>query len=307
VSKWTDERWVAAGDDAALEVEQGERPPVRDDDSPAWVAERAAYEAMAELADPVADPTDVELAAALVAAAASPIEADAVDPTEAQTNRVLFASVALFAVAAALLLWWGLSGTTLFEQRETGPRELTPDVLDPEPSRGEAEVRERHAQRSRKAAVAAPAQPDIESDPVETPTPPQTTEPQAPTPKRSQSPPPSPDVLLARARRLRAAHDLAGAERAYRSLMSAHPKSPEAHAARVAAGQVQLKRGRSRAALASFRRYLERGGPLGQEARWGEIQALHALGKAGQRDAAIDALQRRHPKSVFLPMARELQ
>ena len=62
-----------------------------------------------------------------------------------------------------------------------------------------------------------------------------------------------------------------------------------------------MRRGRAKAALRAFSRYLSRGGgALAEEAHWGKIRALHRLGRRSARDAAIDALRRGHPASVYL-------
>lgn len=113
--------------------------------------------------------------------------------------------------------------------------------------------------------------------------------------------------MLAAARELAGRGKLAAAATAYQRLIDAHPGSSEARAAWVSLGRVHAERGRHSAALAAFSRYIAGGtGPLGEEAHFGKIQALHALGRAADRDRAVDALATAHPRSVYLAKARAL-
>lgn len=112
--------------------------------------------------------------------------------------------------------------------------------------------------------------------------------------------------LLARARALRGQGDERGAGKAYAALIAAYPRSSEAGTARVTLGQLRLKAGRNRAALALFDRYLKRGGSLSPEALWGKIRALHALGRDKALEAAVAELGRRFPRSVYSDRAKAL-
>ncbi|MCH9685888.1 MAG: tetratricopeptide repeat protein [Deltaproteobacteria bacterium] len=113
--------------------------------------------------------------------------------------------------------------------------------------------------------------------------------------------------LLSAARRHVAAGRSAKALSAYGELRRLHPRSPEAHAANISAGELQLRRGQARAALRSFARYLRGGGgPLAEEAHWGRIRALHRIGKTADRDSAIEALRDAHPSSVYISRASAL-
>ena len=114
-------------------------------------------------------------------------------------------------------------------------------------------------------------------------------------------------AMLARARRLKGEKDLKGAERAYKELRRAWPKSPEARASAVALGQVRLKLGKARGALSAFDAYLSKGGALAEEARWGKVRALDALNRTAARDAAIDELFAKHPRTVYRRKAKALQ
>lgn len=110
---------------------------------------------------------------------------------------------------------------------------------------------------------------------------------------------PAANDLLARARALRAEGDLGGAAQAYERLIDAHPRSALALAGLLSLGEVQLERGRARAALAAFDRYLRRSGPLAEEASFGRIRALRALDRDTAADAATEAFLRRWPRSAY--------
>ena len=113
--------------------------------------------------------------------------------------------------------------------------------------------------------------------------------------------------LLAEARRLVANGQTKKALATYARLQRQHRGSPEARAANVSIGDLELRRGRAKAALAAFSRYLDGGGgALAEEAHWGKIRALHKLGRTAKRDAAIEALRRAKPGSVYLRRAEDL-
>jgi tetratricopeptide (TPR) repeat protein len=115
---------------------------------------------------------------------------------------------------------------------------------------------------------------------------------------------PDPDDLLAQARALRSSGDLDGAARAYAKLIDAHRGSTVAHTAQVSLGEIHLERGRPKPALAAFDRYLRRGGALAEEASFGRIRALRALGRdAAAREAAAD-FERRFPGSAYAAKLR---
>jgi Tetratricopeptide repeat len=118
-----------------------------------------------------------------------------------------------------------------------------------------------------------------------------------------------PATLLLQARAQLGEGDERGAAKAYAALLEAHPGSAEAQAARMSLGRLRLGAGRPKAALALFERYLQRGGPLAEEALWGKIQALDALGrppKAKALSTAIDQLVREFPNSVYRERAQAL-
>jgi outer membrane protein assembly factor BamD (BamD/ComL family) len=111
--------------------------------------------------------------------------------------------------------------------------------------------------------------------------------------------------MLARARSLRGQGELAEAGRIYAALIDQRPDSTEANAARVSLGQLRLGSGKAKAALALFDDYLRRGGPLAEEALWGKIQALDALGRTSALAATVQALEHRFPRSAYLARAKE--
>lgn len=127
---------------------------------------------------------------------------------------------------------------------------------------------------------------------------------------RTATPPtssgPAAAELLARARGKRAAGDARGAIAAYGALLRQYPRSTEATAARVPLGQLYLERGKARAALQHFRKYLRSNGPLAEEAHWGELSALHRLGRTDALRSALGRFEQRYPRSVYLGRAREL-
>ncbi|MBX7079485.1 MAG: tetratricopeptide repeat protein, partial [Nannocystaceae bacterium] len=113
--------------------------------------------------------------------------------------------------------------------------------------------------------------------------------------------------LLVAAREQAGRGKLAAAAATYERLLDAYPRSSEAHAALVSLGRVQASRGRHAAALSAYSRYLDGGGgPLAEEAHFGRIGALDALGRGSDRDRAIEAFATAYPRSVYLGKARAL-
>lgn len=117
---------------------------------------------------------------------------------------------------------------------------------------------------------------------------------------------PEPGALLVQARTRLGEGDKSGAAKAYTTLIEAHPATAEAQAARVSLGQLRLSAGRHKAALVLFNRYLERGGPLAEEALWGKVRATAGLGRGKALEAAVAELVRRFPSSVYRVRAQEL-
>jgi TolA-binding protein len=112
------------------------------------------------------------------------------------------------------------------------------------------------------------------------------------------STPPSAAELLSRAQDARSVRNYAGAVKLYRELARTYPKSAEAHLSRISLAQLELTQGNPQQALAGFEAYERLGGPLLQEAEYGKIQALGALGRTDEEGAEIRRFLARHPKSL---------
>jgi hypothetical protein len=106
-------------------------------------------------------------------------------------------------------------------------------------------------------------------------------------------------TLLGRARAQRRDGDTRGAMQTYAELVRTHPRSPAAQTARMSLAQLQLDRGATEDALRLFRAYGQRGGPLAEEAAYGEIRALRKLGRGSEAKRAADAFVRRYPESPY--------
>lgn len=104
---------------------------------------------------------------------------------------------------------------------------------------------------------------------------------------------------LTRAQTLRSAGRLLDAAEEYRSLIAQYASAPEARAALLSLGHLELKSfGRPAAALGHFERYLDGGGQLSQEASFGRIQALRQLGRRAEAERAIFTFLQDYPDSV---------
>ena len=106
-------------------------------------------------------------------------------------------------------------------------------------------------------------------------------------------------TLLARARARRRDGDPRGAMQTYAELIRRHPRSPAAQTARMSLAQLQLDQGKTKDALRSFRSYLKRGGALAEDAAYGEIRALRALGRTSEAKRAARAFKQRYPGSPY--------
>lgn len=110
---------------------------------------------------------------------------------------------------------------------------------------------------------------------------------------------PSPAELLAKAQATRARGAYDACAQLYRRLWSEHPGSEEAKVSMVSLGELELgKRDRPAAALEAFTAYLQAGGPLEREARFGRIRALRALGRQAEAERDSAAFLRDYPTSV---------
>jgi hypothetical protein len=127
----------------------------------------------------------------------------------------------------------------------------------------------------------------------------------APTPTE----PPTAGELLRQALDLRARGRFGEAAQTYRKLATSHPGTPEARASLVSLGDLHLSRLHDPAqALRSFDAYLASGDrTLEQEAEYGRIRALRALGRTAQEREAIEHLLLGYPSGVHAePMRARL-
>ena len=121
--------------------------------------------------------------------------------------------------------------------------------------------------------------------------------------KPAAAPAPSADELLARARSQRAAKEYEAAAKSYEQLVRAHGGSAKARAALVSLAQLyQGPLSDPAKALTHFERYLERGGPLSEEAHYGKIRALRSLGR--DASAEIDAFLAAYPDTTHADALR---
>ncbi len=126
----------------------------------------------------------------------------------------------------------------------------------------------------------------------------------------SSGEPLGPGELLRHALELRAAQRFAEAANVYRKLIAQQPRSAEARTALVSLGDLQLSRlSDAASALKSFDAYLSSGDrALEQEAQYGRIRALRALGRGAEEQLAIERLLSSYPAGVHAePMRQRLQ
>ncbi|MBU1239173.1 FecR domain-containing protein [Myxococcota bacterium] len=108
-------------------------------------------------------------------------------------------------------------------------------------------------------------------------------------------------TLMKKARELRAARKWREAAVAYGQLIKAFPSSAQANISRVSLGMIQLDHlGSPLPALRLFTRYLKNGGGgiLAQEAAWGKIRALKALGYTIVERQALQNFLKRWPRAI---------
>lgn len=261
-------------------------------------AEHASEHALFADIERLGEPGPV-LAADRERAAATLMQFRAMPPAEPRA-RWGRAAIALVVAAAAIVLLWIVVEPRLADRFESGPASLAEDQAVPE---GETvAVPSPEPQRVAPKPAAPPAEPEpsvIVDEPVVTPPV------RKPAPREDRSKTAS--QMLAEARALANAGALARAVAAYDALRRAHPDSADANAANVSIGELQLRRGRAREALRAFERYLERGGALAEEARWGRVRALDALGRTDARNRAIDQFLAAHPHTVYAREAKAMK
>ncbi|MCA9683763.1 MAG: tetratricopeptide repeat protein, partial [Myxococcales bacterium] len=120
-----------------------------------------------------------------------------------------------------------------------------------------------------------------------------------------KEPTPSADELLALAREQRAAKDFAAAAKSYERMLRAYPSSPKVGATLVSLAQLyQGPLADQAKALTYFDRYLDRGGPLAEEAHYGKIRALRSLGRSAAAKTEVEAFLRSYPDSAYADALR---
>ena len=176
------------------------------------------------------------------------------------------------AAAAAYLPWREGAGESPNERAPMTEPSMVPSSMTPSESQGEPEEPEHVDQPERAEASAAPF--------------------------AGPPPPPSAAELLARAQKARAARTYGKSVQAYQQLLRLYPASGEARLAQVSLAQLQLAQGNAASALAGFDAYQRSGGALSQEAHFGKIQALHALGRTAEERVEIRRFLARYPQSL---------
>jgi tetratricopeptide (TPR) repeat protein len=117
---------------------------------------------------------------------------------------------------------------------------------------------------------------------------------------------PSALALLELASKARSRGAYAEAARHYEQLLRAHASTPEGRAATIGLAELRLSRlGEPARALALFERYLASGGSLSQEAHYGKIQALRALGRAHDAEREVAAFLELYPTSAYAGSLRK--
>lgn len=115
----------------------------------------------------------------------------------------------------------------------------------------------------------------------------------------------SAESLLELARSQRVARDFAGAARTYEQLIRDYPSSAKVRATHVSLAQLyQGPLDDPANALRHFDRYLDRGGPLAEEAHYGKIRALRSLGRNADAQVEVEAFLQTYPESVHADALR---
>jgi hypothetical protein len=109
-----------------------------------------------------------------------------------------------------------------------------------------------------------------------------------------------PAELLDRARQARQGGHFAAAASAYRELCERHASSAEAGPALLSLAELQLTRlDNPQQALTTYGKYVARGGGLQQEAYYGRIRSLRALGRSAEERREIEAFLAKYPESAY--------
>ncbi|MCH9680108.1 MAG: tetratricopeptide repeat protein [Deltaproteobacteria bacterium] len=277
--------------------------------------------------------TDAQIVEAALAGLADPTTAPApapVEPAPSQSGRrvAVIAIVSLALAAAAIVLgWWVLPSMGLIGGDGSDPANMAPAVLDDDPAQGHAvaadsrggatvpstptpladEPDEPECETSAEACAAlagttgaAMLEAATDSDSSDSDS--DSDSPATPRPRRPRTAP----ALLEHAQRLVSSGDRTGAIAAYERLVARFEGTPEAKAARVSLGRLELRRGRAKKALAHFDAYLSASaGALVEEARYGRVRALRKLGRHTQELRSIEAFLADHPGSLYAARLRK--
>jgi TolA-binding protein len=112
-------------------------------------------------------------------------------------------------------------------------------------------------------------------------------------------------ALLRHANRARSAGQIERAIMLLEELQAKFGNSPEAHVSLVSLGKLLMLSGSLGQALQQFTSYLQRSGPLEEEALVGRAQALQRLGQIDDERNTWQRLLARFPSSVYVAAARE--
>lgn len=211
-------------------------------------------------------------------------------------------------LAAAAVLAASVAGAVLGARHLNFGGAPAPSA-SPAPSSA-APSRERAATPRAVPNEATQATPPAPSEP--TPEPPREGSPTEPTPSaapHASAPAPSASSateLLSAAGRARRTGQAALAVELLQNLRSRYPNSPEAAAASITLGKLELEQGAASAALSHFDDYLRRapGGALAPEALWGRSRALTKLGRVSEARTSSSELLERYPNSPYASSAR---
>ena len=304
-----EERWIAlvaaSGRGEVITPEEAEFLRQQEEADPQLAEEAALWAEIARLGSPRGEAAELDdgvMAARVLAEiqgerASAPPSAQPFSEwrTRPRTRRGVAGLVAGFAFAAAL----GAFAATVMNTRFGGPERPIEGIDAGPPSPAPTGAPPKPVE------VVAPPKP-VEA--VEVVAPPKPVEVVAPRPlsKPNEAPAKSADELLGEAQAALAAGRAQEAISTYQALLARYPGSSEARAALVSLGRLSLSGGSAASALGYFDRYLASGGgALVIEARYGRIQALQQLGRAGEAQAAIDDFLARHGDSVYATRLRE--
>jgi tetratricopeptide (TPR) repeat protein len=244
-----------------------------------------------------------------------------VPPESGRPSRALLvviaAGVSLAAAAAAVLLL-GLPSLDAWREGDRGTGSLAPSVHDDDENLREASERtpaEDSRARRRGAGLEPEAQPVPEPVPEESTGTLDAAEPEdatdgaeddEPARRRTAPLPRSADALLTHAQEQLRDGKTRAAMRTYKRLVERFPASREAKAALVSMGRLALQHGEAKQALAHFDAYLAASaGPLVEEARYGRIRALRRLGRSTQELKSIEAFLADHGESIYAPRLKK--